>query len=77
MENDEPTHTDTADHPPTDPPADPPTNPPHEAHHELRTQVNELSEKVNELTGLVQLVLEKGEPDTTPVRRPWTHWGNK
>lgn len=57
----------------------PVVTPPANANDDLREVVNGLSSKVEELTGIVTGVLASGggQPDSTPVKKPWTHWGNK
>lgn len=74
MEDDDKPKTD----PPADPPhVDPPADPPHvdpPAVHDPR--VDSLATKVDELSTMVQDLLQKGEQDTTPVHRPWTHAGS-
>lgn len=55
----------------------PPPPPPSHAEHTVDAQIRELSTKVDELTALVQSVVDKGQPDSTPVRQPWTHWGSR
>lgn len=44
---------------------------------ELSSRVDTLSTQVGELTATVQGLLQKGEQDSTPVRRPWTHAGGR
>lgn len=45
----------------------------------LRETVRELQEQVTNLTEAVNGVLNNAspEPDSTPVRKPWTHWSPK
>ena len=44
---------------------------------ELRNLVQELIHKVQALEEVVGHIVAKGEPDSTPVRKPWTHWGTR
>lgn len=57
----------------------PPVTPPARADDDIRSVVSDLSSKVEELTGLVTGVIATGAAvqDSTPVRKPWTHWGGK
>lgn len=49
----------------------PPVSDPADTKDDLRDMVSSLSEKVEELTGLVAGIVEKGDPDTSPVKPPW------
>lgn len=57
--------------PSTDPPADPP---PTDHHAECKGMIHGLSERIEELENTVKTVISI-RPDTTPVRKPWTHRG--
>lgn len=56
-----------------------PPVPPHTEHgqDELHQRVNTLSSKVDELAGMVESLTTQADTDSSPVRRPWTHWGSK
>lgn len=61
---------------PTVPPA---VTPAPAAADDLHAVVSQLSAKVEELTGMVTAVIASGngKQDSTPVRKPWTHYGSK
>lgn len=46
---------------------------------EVDTTFQDLCKRVDDLTETVQGIVNNGtpEPDTTPVRKPWTHWGGR
>ena len=75
MDNDEPIKI-TVDEPEkvnpapdhTPPPVDPPA-----AHHDHE----ELTTRVSALESLVDSIVNGDGPDSTPVKKPWTHWGAK
>lgn len=46
-----------------------------ETHDDLRTVVNSLAAKVDDLACTVESMAQI-EQDSSPVKRPWTHWGN-
>lgn len=46
-------------------------------HGAIEKLVHELTEKVNALEETVGTLVVKGDPDTTPVKKPWTHWGSQ
>lgn len=53
-----------------------PTPPAPQTDTALTELVHNLSQKVDELTETVATLVTKGDPDTTPVKKPWTHWGS-
>lgn len=70
----------TTDPPATDPPAnDPPANVPPEHHHDddaCRGRHTALTERVDALESALNAVVQF-KPDSTPVKKPWTHRGGK
>ena len=48
-----------------------------EVHHVSRSEFDSLRTSVDELTSQVQDLTQRGEQDTTPVRKPWTHRGSR
>lgn len=57
----------------------PAVTPPAQASDDVRTAIAQIDSKVEELSGIVTglLATGSGQQDSTPVRRPWTHWGAK
>lgn len=68
-----PEEKETTPNPEVAPPA---VAPPNESKTNLEDTVNHIATQVAELTQIVSGVVAKADPDTTPVRRPWTHWGS-
>lgn len=55
----------------------PETPPPAHDDSALRELINNLNTKVDELSETVAgLTAGNGDLDSTPVKRPWTHWGS-
>ncbi len=83
-EEDKKTQTPVADAVPTKPEdttPDPETVPPAvtpEPDNKLESLVEDLKAQVESLTESVNGILNNAspEPDSTPVKKPWTHWGN-
>jgi hypothetical protein len=50
-----------------------------EPENKLKDIIDELTKKVDDLTELVNGVLNTATPtpDSTPVKLPWTHWGSR
>lgn len=61
---------------PETPPA---VTPPAQADNNVQEAISALSSKVEELSGIVTGIIASGgaQQDSTPVRKPWTHWGGK
>lgn len=70
----------TVEHPETVQPVKevppPVTEHPEEAKDDLKETVEAIAAKVEELTVAVAGIAP-GPSDTSPVKRPWTHWGSK
>jgi hypothetical protein len=64
-----------ADTPPT-PTPDPPANKP-DTDTSLAQTVAGIQEQLLTLTETVAGIVTRVDPDTTPVRRPWTHYGSR
>jgi hypothetical protein len=78
MDDEEKTNETVADKP--EPETDPvPASAAPEASHDnsLSERIDSLAETVASLAESVSNIVSKADPDTTPVRRPWTHWGSK
>lgn len=43
---------------------------------DIRELVEGVMKRVDDLAETVSTVVQRVEPDTRPVKRPWTHWGN-
>jgi hypothetical protein len=70
----EETHEENHETPPVPHHEEPPAHvPPHDDTHD---RLNALTTTVNEMKEVLDSVVNKGEPDSTPVRRPWTHYGS-
>ncbi len=54
----------------------PPPPPPSNDDGSLKETVEKLSETVASLVETVSQIVVKSDPDTRPVKRPWTHWGS-
>lgn len=44
---------------------------------DIRSIVNEVRTRVDELTEAVASLAPNGPVDTKPVKKPWTHWGSR
>ncbi len=57
----------------------PAVTPPASANDGLADTVKGLQEQIDQLTEAVNGVLNNAsvEPDSTPVSKPWTHWGSR
>ncbi len=76
-EDDKKEETPVADKTPETPPATPPETPVKVEHNDdLRETVRAIEEKVNGLISLVETNVAPNPTDETPVKLPWTHWGN-
>jgi hypothetical protein len=49
------------------------TDPPED---DVKAIVRTLAEKVEALTETVSHIADKGEADSVPTKKPWTHWGS-
>lgn len=58
-------------------PASTPPTVPANPDNEVKESLSTITSRLDELTNTVATILTKTEPDTTPVKRPWTHWGSK
>ena len=69
--------TDESINPPADPPADPPRGCSCN-HDELAATVGGLSDRLASVETVVTDLTSGGttERDSTPVKKPWTHWGS-
>lgn len=81
MEDDKkPVPTEPEETAPT-PESPPAVTPPQQANDDLRSLLNELSSRVEVLSETVTGIVESGNtstsPDSTPVKKPWTQWGNR
>lgn len=71
-DDDKPTNEPPANDPPADPPADPPEHHDHDA--ECRGRYAAMNERMSALENALQAVVQF-KPDSTPVKKPWTHRG--
>jgi hypothetical protein len=81
MEDDEkettpPTPAPEAKPEPTPNPTPPPAPEPRNDNEGIKETVDKLSETVASLVETVSQIVTKSDPDTKPVKRPWTHWGS-